>query len=112
MDEYVDGKLAHTGNVEFEGCEYCRLRGRGKFKLHPGSLYLYFKDGRLRVPADIDYMYIYLEVFRLGVGSKKPHYFTQASYYSSLRDLRELPAQLYLHCILLFSHNLLELSSG
>jgi len=58
MDEYVDGKLAHTGNVEFEGCEYCRLRGRGKFKIHPGSLYLYFKDGRLRVPADIDYMYI------------------------------------------------------
>jgi len=44
----VDGNLAHTGNVEFEGCEYCRLRGRGKFKLHPDSLYLYFKDGRLR----------------------------------------------------------------
>jgi len=44
LDDYIDGKLAHTDNVEFEGCEYCRLRGRGKFKLHPDSLYLYFKD--------------------------------------------------------------------
>jgi hypothetical protein len=27
--KYVDGKLAHTGNVEFEGCEYCRVRREG-----------------------------------------------------------------------------------
>jgi len=57
LDEYVDGKLAHTGNVEFEGCEYCRLRGRGKFKIHPGSLFLYLKDGRIRVLADIDHVF-------------------------------------------------------
>ena len=48
---------APVGNAEFEGCEYCRLRGRGKFKLYPGSIFLYFKDGRLRVLADIDHVY-------------------------------------------------------
>gem|GEM_PF-7031239 len=26
----------------------------GKFKLHPGLLFLYFRDGGLRVLADID----------------------------------------------------------
>ena len=57
-EEYVvDSGEAPVGNVEFEGCEYCRLRGRGKFKLHPDSLYLYFKDGRLKAIADIDHVY-------------------------------------------------------
>jgi len=31
--------------------------GRGKFKLHPGSLFIYFKDGRLKAIADIDHVY-------------------------------------------------------
>ena len=70
LDEYVDGEVeakeeyvvnseeeAPVGNVEFEGCEYCRLRGRGKFKLHPDSLFIYFKDGRLKAIADIDHVY-------------------------------------------------------
>ena len=70
LDEYVDGEVeakeeyvvdsweeAPVGNVEFEGCEYCRLRGSGKFKLHPGSLFLYLKDGRIRVLADIDHVF-------------------------------------------------------
>jgi len=70
LDEYMDGEVeakeeyvvdswgeAPVGNVEFEGCEYCRLRGRGKFKLHPGSLFLYFKDGRLKAITDIDHVY-------------------------------------------------------
>jgi len=33
------------------------LRGRGKFKLHPGAVYLYLKDGKIRVSADMDYVY-------------------------------------------------------
>ena len=70
LDEYMDGEVeakeehvvdsgegAPIGNVEFEGCEYCRLMGRGKFKLHPGSLFIYFKDGRLKVLADICLLY-------------------------------------------------------
>jgi len=70
LDEYMDGEVeakeeyvvdsweeAPVGNVEFEGCEYCGLRGRGKFTLHPDSLFLYFKDGRLKAIADIDHVY-------------------------------------------------------
>jgi len=33
------------------------LRGSGKFKLHPGSFSLYFRDGGLRVLADIDHVF-------------------------------------------------------
>jgi len=70
LDEYMDGEVktkeeyvvdseeeAPVGNVELEGCEYCRLRSRRKFTLHPGSVFIYFKDGRLRVLADMDYVY-------------------------------------------------------
>jgi len=70
LDEYMDGEVeakeeyvvdseeeAPVGNVELEECEYCRLRGRGKFKIHPGSVFVYFKDGRLKAIADIDHVY-------------------------------------------------------
>jgi len=33
------------------------LKSSGKFKLHPGSLFLYFRDGGLRVLADIDHVF-------------------------------------------------------
>jgi hypothetical protein len=42
---------------ESHGCEYCSLKGRGRYTLHLGSIFLYVKDGRLKALADIDHVY-------------------------------------------------------
>jgi hypothetical protein len=42
---------------ELHGCEYCGLKGRGRYILHAGSIFLYVKDGKMKALADIDYVY-------------------------------------------------------
>jgi hypothetical protein len=42
---------------ELHGCEYYSLRGRGRYTLHAGSIFLYVKDGKLKALADIDHVY-------------------------------------------------------
>jgi hypothetical protein len=42
---------------ELHGCEYYSLRGRGRYTLHAGSIFLYVKDGKMKALADIDYVY-------------------------------------------------------
>jgi hypothetical protein len=42
---------------ESHGCEYCCLKGRGRYTLHAGSIFLYVKDGKLKALADIDHVY-------------------------------------------------------
>jgi hypothetical protein len=37
---------------EPDGCNYCSLKGKGVFLLHPGFMYLYVRDGEVRVLAD------------------------------------------------------------
>jgi hypothetical protein len=52
LDDYID-------SVEVQ-CEYyglSSLKSGGKLTLHPGAIYLYFKDGILKVLADIDHVY-------------------------------------------------------
>jgi len=39
------------------GCEYCSLKGRERYTLHPGSIFLYVKDGKLKALADIDHVH-------------------------------------------------------
>jgi hypothetical protein len=38
-------------------CNYCILKEMKKYIFHPGSIFLYFKDGELRVLGDIDHVY-------------------------------------------------------
>jgi|GEM_PF-532197 len=68
LDRYTeDGEIVEVGeecigeapisSVEVEGCGYCRLRGEGRYKLHPGALNLYYKDGGLKAMADLDHVY-------------------------------------------------------
>jgi len=68
LDRYTeDGEIVEVGeecigeapisSVEVEGCGYCMLRDEGRYKLHPGALYLYYKDGELKAIADLDHVY-------------------------------------------------------
>jgi hypothetical protein len=38
-------------------CNYCVLKNVKKYILHPGSIFLYVKDGKLKALADIDHVY-------------------------------------------------------
>jgi len=38
-------------------CNYCVLKDVKKYILHPGSIFLYVKDGKLKTLADIDHVY-------------------------------------------------------
>jgi hypothetical protein len=42
---------------ELHRCEYCGLKGRKRYILHAGSIFLYVKDGKLKALADIDHVY-------------------------------------------------------
>jgi hypothetical protein len=42
---------------ELHGCKYCGLKGRGRYTLHAGSIFLYVKDGKLKALADIDHVF-------------------------------------------------------
>ncbi|MCL7397073.1 MAG: hypothetical protein LZ167_06635, partial [Thaumarchaeota archaeon] len=42
---------------ELHVCEYCCLKGRGRYTLHAGSIFLYVKDRKLKALADIDHVY-------------------------------------------------------
>jgi len=54
--EQSSGESPQTAS-ESHGCEYCCLRGRGRYTLHAGSIFLYVKDGELKALADIDHVF-------------------------------------------------------
>ena len=60
LDDYVRGGEyvgeASMTSIETGKCGFCRLWGKW-FKLHPGAIYLYVRDGEIRVSADMDYVY-------------------------------------------------------
>jgi len=43
--------------TEASKCNYCVLKDVKKYIFHPGSIFLYVKDGKLKALADIDHVY-------------------------------------------------------
>jgi hypothetical protein len=42
-------RLERSLNTKPSKCNYCILKDMKKYIFHPGSIFLYIKDGRLRV---------------------------------------------------------------
>jgi hypothetical protein len=42
---------------ELHECEYCSMKGRGRYTLHLGSIFLYVKDRKIKALADIGHVY-------------------------------------------------------
>jgi hypothetical protein len=64
LDEHVEGETVEVEEetvgepaTEPSKCSYCVLKDVKKYIFHPGSIFLYVKDGELKVLADIDHVY-------------------------------------------------------
>jgi hypothetical protein len=53
----VEEETIEETDTKFSKCNYCILKEMKKYIFHPGSIHLYFKDGGLRVLANIDHVY-------------------------------------------------------
>jgi len=58
-EEHIEQSSGESPQLASEShvCEYCGLKGRGRYTLHAGSIFLYVKDGKQKVLADIDHVY-------------------------------------------------------
>jgi len=63
LDEYIEENVEveeeTVGETDTKPnkCNYCILKEMEKYIFHPGSIFLYVKDGKLKVLADIDHVY-------------------------------------------------------
>jgi hypothetical protein len=60
LDEHLeeeDVKVEEETDTKPSKCNYFVLKSMKKYIFHPGSIFLYFKDGKLKVLADIDHVY-------------------------------------------------------
>ena len=63
MDEYIEENVEveeeTVGETDTKPskCNYCILKEMEKYIFHPGSIFLYVKDGKLKVLADIYHVY-------------------------------------------------------
>jgi hypothetical protein len=64
LDEYleretveVEDETVGEPDTKPSKCNYCVLKNVKKYILHPGSIFLYVKDGKLKALADINHVY-------------------------------------------------------
>jgi hypothetical protein len=53
----VEKEHVEESNTKPSKCNYCILKNMKKYIFHPASIFLYFKDGKLKALADIDHVY-------------------------------------------------------
>jgi len=57
LDEHLEEETVGEPDTKPSKCNYCVLKDVKKYIFHPGSIFLYVKDGELKALADIDHVY-------------------------------------------------------